>query len=255
MSTPLLKVDRLGIAHGSRTLLSDVSFEVALGQPTCLLGRSGFGKTSLLRALAELHPTVGGQIHWAEKRKSGRKTAVVFQDSGLFPWKTVAENLDLAVRYRSSLESKGQVTIRIERLVREMGLGHRMTAYPGQLSGGEKQRVGLARALALRPSLLLLDEPFSAVDALTRSQLQELLLEIHHNFQVDYLMVTHSVDEALYLGRQILVLGPSEQGFGTVAVKIENPYFGCQEPFVKSEAVTLRRKILHELSHDGQGLC
>ena len=187
--------------------LERVSLTVDDGEFVALLGPSGCGKSSLLRIVAELlRPTAGAvQIYAsADKANDRPKTALVFQDYALFPWRTVLENVVF------SLEMRG--VLRDERLARardvlaRVGLQSFAQAYPHQLSGGMRQRVGIARALAAQPEVLLMDEPFGALDAQTRTVLQEELLRVWDNQRKTVLYVTHSIDEAVYMSDRVVLL-------------------------------------------------
>ena len=173
-------------------VLDALDLDLAPGSFTALLGRSGSGKTTLLRTLAGLDPVPAGA-----SVSTPQPTTVVFQEPRLLPWKTVAENVTLGLTgARRAAEAA----------LREVELGHRMDAWPVTLSGGEAQRAALARALVRRPRLLLLDEPFAALDALTRMRMHALMLELWRAHAPTTLIVTHDVDEALLLADRVLVL-------------------------------------------------
>jgi NitT/TauT family transport system ATP-binding protein len=191
----------------SVTALASLNLTVVDGEFVALLGPSGCGKSSLLRIVAELlRPTAGSiQIHSSTDLGNGRpKTALVFQEYALFPWRTVLENVVF------SLEMRG--VAREERLARardvlsRVGLESFSAAYPHQLSGGMRQRVGIARALAAQPEVLLMDEPFGALDAQTRTVLQEELLRVWESERKTVLYVTHSIDEAVYMSDRVVLL-------------------------------------------------
>lgn len=191
-------------------VLAGIELGVVRGETLCVLGPSGCGKTTLLRAMHGLLPLDGGQIKidGALVTRPRRDVAMVFQHFGLFPWKTVAEN----VAY--GLEMSGVATAeckqRVARYVKLVGLQGFEHSYPYQLSGGMQQRVGLARALAMEPKVLLMDEPFGSLDAQTRELLQDELLRIWEREEAQRTMVfiTHSIDEAIALGDRIAVLTP-----------------------------------------------
>ena len=173
-------------------ILDALDLNLAPGSFTALLGRSGSGKTTLLRTLAGLDP-----VPPSATVSTPQPTTVVFQEPRLLPWKTVAENVTLGLTgARRAAEAA----------LREVELGHRMDAWPVTLSGGEAQRAALARALVRRPRLLLLDEPFAALDALTRMRMHALMLELWRAHAPTTLIVTHDVDEALLLADRVLVL-------------------------------------------------
>ena len=178
-------------AFGDHEVLRSVDLDIRAGEFVALLGHSGCGKSTLLRIVGGLDEGAQGEI------TTGSAPAVVFQDPRLFPWRTVLDNVTLGLRGSDE---------RARAMIDEVGLGGREDAWPSQLSGGQRQRVALARALVREPDLLLLDEPFSALDALTRISAQELvrtLVEVH---RPAVLMVTHDVEEALLLADRVLLI-------------------------------------------------
>jgi sulfonate transport system ATP-binding protein len=192
-SDVVVEVVGLRRAFGSRLVLDDVDLTIRRGEFVALVGRSGGGKTTLLRSLDGLDPPQGGRVRVPTAR------AVVFQEPRLLPWKKVAANVCLGLR-----GSDGRT--RALAALAEVGLAERADAWPLTLSGGEAQRASLARALVREPDLLLLDEPFGALDALTRLNMHALVLELHRRHLPATLLVTHDVDEALILADRILVL-------------------------------------------------
>jgi len=178
---------------GNTTIIEGLDLEIAPGEFVALLGRSGSGKTTLLRTLAGMDDARGQDVTVPSAR------AVVFQDARLLPWKKVWRNVALGLR-------GADIRQRAEQALREVGLGHRLNAWPLTLSGGEAQRVALARALVREPQLLLLDEPFAALDALTRIRMHDLVLALWRNHRPAVMMVTHDVDEAIALADRVLVL-------------------------------------------------
>lgn len=191
--SPVVRLRGFTRTFGANTIISGLDLDIAPGEFVALLGRSGSGKTTLLRTLAGLDNVLGQDVSVPSSR------AVVFQDARLLPWKKVWRNVALGLR-------GGDVRARAEAALREVGLGHRIDAWPLTLSGGEAQRVALARALVREPSLLLLDEPFAALDALTRLKMHGLVLDLWRAHRPAVLMVTHDVDEAVALADRILVL-------------------------------------------------
>ncbi|AET67866.1 ABC-type nitrate/sulfonate/bicarbonate transport system, ATPase component [Desulfosporosinus orientis DSM 765] len=184
----------------------DFSLNIAQGESLVLIGPSGCGKSTLLYLLSGLLSPTGGEIRiWGEQFKGTRqKSAFILQEYGLFPWLNVEQNVSLGLRVRHAAKQTRQE--RTEELIRKMGLWEVKHHFPSQLSGGQRQRVALARALTLNPDLLLMDEPLSALDALTRERLQTLLLEIWQEQKLTTVLVTHSIEEAVFLGSRILVL-------------------------------------------------
>ncbi|CAM3222049.1 ABC transporter ATP-binding protein [Nocardioides dubius] len=196
MSDVVASVHDLHRTFADNHVLRGVDLEIRTGEFVALLGRSGCGKSTLLRIMAGLDTGALGQV------QGGREPAVVFQDPRLFPWRRVLDNVLLGLRGRDRAE-------RARTVLGEVGLGDRTDAWPRQLSGGQRQRVALARALVREPDLLLLDEPFSALDALTRISAQELVQRLVEAHRPAVLMVTHDVEEALLLADRVLVM---EQG-------------------------------------------
>jgi NitT/TauT family transport system ATP-binding protein len=191
--------------------IGDITFSVSRGEFACIVGPSGAGKTTLLKCLAGLLAPTSGEVRVDGTRVTGPPPgmAVVFQEYGrsLFPWKTVAQNIDLPLR------QKGLPQEERERLVADaldaVGLADSGRAYPWQLSGGMQQRVAIARAVAYEPQVLLMDEPFAAVDAQTRADLEDLVRSLWRSLGITTLFVTHDIDEAVYLAERVLVLSAS----------------------------------------------
>jgi sulfonate transport system ATP-binding protein len=198
-----VQVQGLTRAFGGNVVLDKLDLAIRPGEFVALLGRSGSGKSTLLRTLAGLDPAPPGVVTVPAAR------AVVFQEPRLMPWKKVWRNITLGLR---TPDPKA----RAEAALAEVGLGHRMGAWPLTLSGGEAQRAALARALVREPQLLLLDEPFAALDALTRLQMQALVIALWQKHLPAVLLVTHDVDEALVLADRVLVLE-----HGRIAIDID----------------------------------
>ncbi len=214
-----------GVGRITRAL-EGVDLDVGAGEPVAIIGPSGCGKsTLLLLAAGMLHATEGEvRIDGATLSGPRRTTALILQDFGLLPWKTVLANaaLGLQVRGVPARERREQAM----RSLALVGLAEFADAYPGELSGGMRQRLGLARAIALDADLLLMDEPLSALDALTREDLQDLLLELWRTRGHASVLVTHSIAEAVFLGRRIVVISPRP---GRVTEIVENPGMGSPE--------------------------
>ena len=190
---PVVRLRNFERRFGENTIISGLDLDIAPGEFVALLGRSGSGKTTLLRTLAGLDDVRLQDVNVPASR------AVVFQDARLLPWKRVWQNVALGLGGKD-------VRSRAETALKEVGLGHRLDAWPLTLSGGEAQRTALARALVREPKLLLLDEPFAALDALTRHRMHNLVLSLWRAHQPAVLLVTHDVDEAIALADRILVL-------------------------------------------------
>ena len=194
--------------------LQDVNLKVAKGEFIALIGHSGCGKSTLLNLIAGLTMPTQGVLLCANREIGGPgpERAVVFQNHSLLPWLTSFENVYLAVeRVFAATESKAQLRARTDAVLAMVGLTAAAQKRPGEISGGMKQRVGIARALSMEPKVLLLDEPFGALDALTRAKLQDELLQIVANPQSTVVMVTHDVDEAVLLSDRVVMMtnGPS----------------------------------------------
>lgn len=191
---------------GNVVALNDVSFSVREGEFVCIVGPSGCGKTTLLKIIAGLERPTSGVVTLDGKPVSGpgRDRCMVFQEYALFPWRTVLKNITFGLE---NLGIPKEERLKIaKRYIELVGLRGFEDRYPHELSGGMKQRVGIARALAIEPEVLLMDEPFGSLDAQTRNMLQKELLEIWEKTQKTILFVTHSVDEAVFLADKIVVL-------------------------------------------------
>lgn len=189
----------------------DLTFSVRRGELLCVVGPSGAGKTTLLKCIAGLMPPTSGDIVLDGSAVSGPPPgmAVVFQEYGrsLFPWMTVSQNVELPLKEKKLPKARRQELVRDA--LASVELADSTAAYPWQLSGGMQQRVAIARAIAYEPHILLMDEPFAAVDAQTRADLEDLVRSLWRELGVTTLFVTHDIDEAVYLGQRVLVLSSS----------------------------------------------
>ena len=204
-----LKVEGLSKAFGSsKPVFSDVSFTIDKGEFVCIIGHSGCGKTTVLNVLAGLDTATSGNCFMDNREISGPslERGVVFQSHALMPWLTVRSNIAFAVVSRWPDWSKAEVKEHVEKFVAMVGLMPAIDKKPSQLSGGMKQRVGIARAFAIQPKMLLLDEPFGALDALTRGTIQDELMSIVRDTQQTVFMITHDVDEAILLADRIILM-------------------------------------------------
>jgi NitT/TauT family transport system ATP-binding protein len=199
---------QLGHGEAAFTALDDVSFDVAPGEFVCLLGPSGCGKSTLLGALAgHLAPSHGAiRVDGRPIASPSPERGLVFQHHTLLPWRSVLDNVAFGLKMQGV--AKRERRIRAAELLQLVGLAGFEERYPSELSGGMQQRVELARVLINQPRVLLMDEPFGALDALTRLAMQELLLDVWARFRPTVLFVTHDIDEALFLADRLLVLGP-----------------------------------------------
>lgn len=208
----LQKVFQAG--NTTKTVLHNINVNLAYQDSLAIVGPSGCGKTTLLLLVAGLVPSTAGAIRLNGETIAGpsRKIALVLQHYGLFPWKTVAANILLGSQLQKIAVSEEEFA-EVKRGLRIEDLDH---LYPQQLSGGQRQRVALARAILLKPSLLLLDEPFAAIDTITRERLQNGLISVFNERRFSFVIVTHSIEEALVLGRRIIVLGNGTEGIRMV---------------------------------------
>ncbi|RZT08272.1 NitT/TauT family transport system ATP-binding protein [Duganella sp. CF402] len=207
---PLLRADGVSLEYGGTRATHDVSFDVYRGDRFVLLGPSGCGKSSLLKAVAGfIQPAAGSiSVNGAEVRGPGPDRIVVFQEfDQLPPWKTVKENVMFPLLATKRV-SRHEAAERAMHWIAKVGLSGFEDAHPHTLSGGMKQRVAIARALAMQPEVLLMDEPFAALDALTRRKMQEELGRLWEELRFTLLFVTHSIEEALVVGNRILLLSP-----------------------------------------------
>jgi nitrate/nitrite transport system ATP-binding protein len=227
-----IHVDGIEMVFGTRKgpyhALRDIRLDVAKGEFVTLIGHSGCGKSTLLNLLAGLlSPTAGVMLcDNREIAAPGPERGVVFQNHSLLPWLSCSENVHLAVeRVFGARETKRQLAARTESALALVGMGHALHKRPHEISGGMKQRVGIARALAMEPKVLLLDEPFGALDALTRARLQDELLKIVARTGSTVVMVTHDVDEAVLLSDRIVMMtnGPAATIGEVLTVDIPRP--------------------------------
>lgn len=231
MSSGFLKVERLAKAYqAARPVFADVSFEMARGEFVCIIGHSGCGKTTILNVLAGLDTASSGHVFMDGREVAGPslERGVVFQGHALMPWLTVRQNIAFAVRSRWPDRGKDEVRSQVEKYVAMVGLSHAIDKKPSELSGGMKQRVGIARAFSIQPKMLLLDEPFGALDALTRGTIQDELMGIVRQTQQTVFMITHDVDEAILLADRILLMSngsDTDSGYrpGGLVEMVSNP--------------------------------
>lgn len=198
-------------AAGPVEAVRDLTFELRRGEMACIVGPSGAGKTTLLKIIAGLLEPTSGEVVLEGQRVTGppKTMAVVFQEYGrsLFPWLTVHGNVELPLK--NAKVPAAERARRVADALEAVGLANAHRRYPWQLSGGMQQRVAIARAVAYKPHILLMDEPFAAVDAQTRADLEDLVRDIWHRLGVTVLFVTHDIDESVYLGERVLVLSSS----------------------------------------------
>lgn len=221
----MIEVRGVSLVYGNGSAavpaIDDVSFSVEEGEMVAVVGPSGCGKTSLLLIIDGLVRPTSGQVLIAGEEVKGvrRDVALILQDAGLLPWKTVRENAELALRIQKRRESA-------DGILAALGLRGFEGRFPAELSEGMRRRVGIARALALRPRVLLMDEPMANLDSLTRERIQSLLLDLWWEMRFTAILVTHDIEEAVFLGQRIIVLTPRPARIREV---LENPGMGTHE--------------------------
>jgi nitrate/nitrite transport system ATP-binding protein len=239
-SDAFLSVEGLAktFAGSVEPVFDQVNFQVATGEFVCIIGHSGCGKTTILNVLAGLERASAGHVFMAGREVAGPslERGVVFQGHALMPWRTVRGNIAFAVKSRWPDATPAEVASQVEKYVAMVGLAGAIEKKPEALSGGMKQRVGIARAFAIEPKLLLLDEPFGALDALTRGTIQDELLRICAETRQTVFMITHDVDEAILLADRVLLMS-------------NGPRAGIAEIVRNTMSRARRRATLH---HDPQ---
>lgn len=224
-----------------------INLTLAAGETCALIGPSGCGKSTILKVLAGLITDYSGQVEVAGEPVAPARQRIGFipQNYGLLPWKNVYDNICLASRIKGGEPPAATVAA----LLQQLGLTGLEQRYPGELSGGQQQRVALARSFLLQPDLLLMDEPFSALDAITREEIQDLFLKVWQTHAVSTVLVTHYVEEAVYLGQKIVMLAGTP---GTVSKVLDNPLFGQENIRSKPEffelSLALRKMIKEDWS-------
>ncbi|HAX73726.1 MAG TPA: ABC transporter ATP-binding protein [Firmicutes bacterium] len=199
----MLNIKNVAVTYPERDILKNISFSLNKGETIAIIGPSGCGKSTLLLALAGLKSISNGEIS-----NTFSDSGLILQNHGLFPWKTVKKNLLLGLKSRKYCKEK--MELKINEITTQLKINHLLHQYPNQLSGGEKQRVAVARVLVYNPELLLLDEPSSALDSLNKRNFQSLLLQIQKKYGMSYIIVTHDIEEAVFLGQKVFVMQDGE---------------------------------------------
>lgn len=237
---PKIKVSNLGMAYGDTHVFDDLSFDIGEREIVSIVGPSGCGKTTLLRCVVGLNTPTSGSVSIDGQRvvKTPPGVAMVFQHFGLFPWKTVAANVAYGLTVQGI--SRRDSAQRVRDLITLVGLEGSENVYPYQLSGGMQQRAGLARALAIEPSVLVMDEPFASLDAQTRDVMQLEVLRIWESRPTAMMFVTHGIDEAVLMGDRIVILtGRPSKIYDIVDVNIPRPRD-------RSSVSTDRFRVVHD---------
>jgi NitT/TauT family transport system ATP-binding protein len=221
-----ITLSHVGKVYGNGTIaLEDINFSIKESEFVSLVGASGCGKSTILRIIAGLGQPSSGTINWC-KSQAEQKLAFVFQDAALLPWANVRENVALPLKLAGVPQR--DISIRIKHAIAQVGLKGFEDNYPRQLSGGMKMRVSIARALVQNPHILLMDEPFGALDEITRSKLNTELLDLSQQHQWTVVFVTHNIYEAVYLSQRVLVMG-AKPGRIIAEIETDAPYPRSQE--------------------------
>lgn len=242
-------LQNLSKEYANQPVLHDINFTVEAGKSLSVIGKSGCGKSTLLTILAQLQPCQNGQIKFTtengasffETHKRMPRLSYVLQEYGLFPWKTAFENLALPLQVGGF--SKKYIQEHVFLMLEELNLSGLEKRYPSELSGGQKQRLALGRALIYKPEIILLDEPLSSVDAINREYLQNLILSLWKKYRFTFVLVTHSVSEAVYLGNAVLSLAKYTQKENAQCTLFENPFFAEENMREKKEFFELCQKV------------
>ena len=264
----MIALDRITFAYDNHArVFSDFSWNVRVGEIWSVLGPSGCGKSTLLLLLAGLvHPQAGTvQVGGEEIKRPRPRTGLILQEYGLLPWATVHDNVALGLHIRRFYGPDGrhvpqdenidglEIRTRVDHWLSRLDIREVADKYPGQISGGQRQRAAIARTLALRPDLLLMDEPFSSLDAPTRESLQVLTLELCEEAGLTVILVTHNIEEAAFMGQQILILGDPPNRERRI---IENPHtadetYRCAGAYQRA-CSSLRQRIDHAGAEDAR---
>lgn len=241
----MIQIENLFVQYDKLNILEDINLDLAKGSVCAVIGPSGCGKSTLLNVLAGLNRQYQGNVLINGAKPSPKKQVIGFipQNYGLLPWLKVKENimLGLTIKHKGAVLPKDLITT--------LGLDKLLNRYPKELSGGQQQRVSLARAFALNADLLLMDEPFSALDAITREEMQDVFINLWQKQNVTTILVTHYVEEALYLGQKIVVMTTSP---GKIYKIIDNPLFADKNFRERAEFLQLSKQLRTYLKKAGK---
>lgn len=247
----MIEIKDLSVVYQSSqetyTALKDIQLSIPMGGTCAIIGPSGSGKSTLLKVMAGIITNFTGtvEIDGDAVAPVRQKIGFIPQNYGLLPWKNVYQNICLGLKIKNK-----QVKIdknSVDFIMKQLGIDSLGQRYPGELSGGQQQRVSLARAFLLKPDLLLMDEPFSALDAITREEIQDLFLEVWKKHAVSTVLVTHYVEEAVYLGQKIVILSTEP---GRISKIIDNPLFGEADIRNKREFFELSLQLRNFIKED-----
>lgn len=240
----MIEIKDFNFNYAEEVVLDNLNLSIEENTTCAIIGPSGCGKTTLLYSLAGLLTSEDGKItiNNEELKEIRRETGVMLQDNGLLPWKTVWDNVALGLKSRKV--DKGIIKVKVDKILTDMDIFNQKNKLPGKLSGGQSQRVAIARTLVTEPDLLLLDEASSALDALTKENIQNILLDIYNSKKITIVMVTHNIEEAVFLGQKIVVMNK-----GKIKSIIDNKYFGDKDIRLNPEFYKVCievRKLLYE---------
>ena len=247
----MIRIKELSVKYeavGERyAALEHINLELGAGETCAIIGPSGCGKSTILKVLAGIIKDFTGvvEINGQPVKPSEQKIGFIPQNYGLLPWKNVYENICLGMKIKNKNVNKEQKTL--DFFIQQLGLSGLENRYPGELSGGQQQRVALARSFLLQPDLLLMDEPFSALDAITREDIQDIFLTVWKKYSVSTVLITHYVEEAVYLGQKIVILSGAP---GKVSKVIDNPLFGMEDIRSQPEFFQLSQELRKMIKKD-----
>lgn len=228
----MIKIDNLVMKYGDFTAVENINLNIDKNSTCAIIGPSGCGKSTLLYGIAGILKPTSGQILINDSPLEGnrKKTGLILQNYGLLPWKTVWNNVSLGLKIREY--DKNKIQYEVENILKKLDIYDLKDKYPVELSGGQRQRTAIARSLTIKPDLLLMDEPFSSLDAISRESLQNLVLRIHKESKITIVLVTHNIEEAVFLGQKIVIM---EKKAGKIKHIINNPYFGDESLRFKTD--------------------
>ncbi len=242
----MIDIEGLYFNYDNEAVLKGLDLHIDARSTCAIIGPSGCGKTTLLYCLAGLLKPSGGRvlINGEEVKGIRRKTGVILQTNGLLPWKRAWGNTALGMKARGC--DKAEIQKRVSDALKELDMLSHKDKFPAQLSGGQRQRVAIARTLVTEPDLLLLDEATAALDAITKEHLQNLLLRIYYQYPITMVLVTHNIEEAVFLGQSIVIMGE-----GRIRHRIENPCFGDKDIRSKPEFYSICAEVRKRLAEGG----